>query len=116
MPSTPGETLVLLPELFLTTAGLVLLIYATVVQRKDEGRIAGLSITSLAVTGALLYFTLPMAAKYPKPFGGMFAADAFSLYFKVLVLLAAIITILFSLRFVGVSPYPGGEYYGLILF
>jgi NADH-quinone oxidoreductase subunit N len=32
------------------------------------------------------------------------------------VVLAALVTILFSLRFVGSSPYPGGEYYGLILF
>src|SRR5512135_1040087 len=32
------------------------------------------------------------------------------------MLAVAVVTILYSLRFVGASPYPSGEYYGLILF
>lgn len=39
----------------------------------------------------------------------MIALDGFSLFFKALTLLAAAVTILFSLRFVGTSPYPGAS-------
>src|SRR5258706_10162418 len=117
MPQSPYETLVLLPELFLTLAGMVVLLYATFVAREDEGRIAALSIASLAVTGLLLGVSAMAGKALPQvAFGGMFTVDRFALYFKGLVILSAIITILFSLRFVGMSPYPGGEYYGLILF
>jgi NADH-quinone oxidoreductase subunit N len=117
MPQSPAETLLLLPELFLTFAGMALLLYATAVSRQDEGRIAMLSIASLAVTGLLLGVSALSAKALPGvAFGGMFTVDRFALYFKALVILSAIITILFSLRFVGISPYPGGEYYGLILF
>jgi NADH-quinone oxidoreductase subunit N len=117
MPQSPAETLVLLPELFLTFAGMLLLLYATFVARRDEGRIAALSIASLAVTGLLLGVSALSAKVLPRvAFGGMFTVDRFALYFKGLIILSAIIVILFSLRFVGTSPYPGGEYYGLILF
>jgi NADH-quinone oxidoreductase subunit N len=115
VPFSPTDALVLVPELFLTVAALGLLLYATVVSREHEPRVALLSIISLAVTGLLLGVSasgsLPHVA-----FGGMFTVDRFSLYFKGLVLIAAIVTIVYSLRFVGESPYPGGEYYGLILF
>jgi len=71
----------------------------------------------LAATGLLLFVSARMAGTLPRSaFGGMFAMDRFGLYFKGILLLVGIVTILFSLRFVGVSPYPGGEYYGLILF
>ena len=117
MPFSNVDTLLIIPELFLTAAGLGLLIYATFVRREHEPRIAILSIASLAVTGLLLGVSTRFAGTLPRSaFGGMLVVDRFGLYFQGLVILAAIITILFSLRFVGESPYPGGEYYGLILF
>jgi NADH-quinone oxidoreductase subunit N len=117
MPFAPADALLILPELFLTAAGLVLLLAATVGGREKERTIAILSLVSLAVTGVLLAVSASTAKGLPQSaFGGMFVLDRFSLYFKVLMLLAAAVTILFSLRFVGTSPYPSGEYYGLILF
>ncbi len=116
MPFTPADTLLILPELVLTAAGLVLLLVATTGGRSRERGIALASIASLAVTGLLL-LVVAAGTKMPQSaFGGMFVLDRFSLYFKILMLLAAIVTILFSLRFVGTSPYPSGEYYGLLLF
>ncbi len=117
MPFAAADTLLILPELFLTAAGLVLLLVATVGGREKERAIAVSAIGSLVVTGLLLAVSVSTASSLPQSaFGGMFVLDRFSLYFKVLMLLAAIVTILFSLRFVGSSPYPSGEYYGLILF
>jgi len=117
VPGTAREVLAILPELFLTGAGLVLLLWAALVKKKEERRIAVLAVVALAVTGALFGVSVAVSRSLPPTiFGGMFAADPFSLYFKGLLLLSAIVTILFSLRFIGSSPYPGGEYYGLILF
>src|SRR5437879_5612916 len=110
MPASSTDTLLLLPELFLTAAGLALLLYATVVKREEEGRIAVLSIASLAVTSVLVGVTVLLVKRLPhETFGGMFTIDRFGLYFKFLILFAAAVTILLSLRFVGTSPYPGGE-------
>ena len=106
----PGDLLLIAPELFLSAAGMAILIYATMIGRAQERALALVSVGSLALTGLLLFVSRRGAG-----FGGMLEVDRFALYFKGLVILAAIITILFSLRFVEVAPYPGGEYYALIL-
>jgi NADH-quinone oxidoreductase subunit N len=117
VPFAAADTLLILPELFLTVAGLVLLLAATVGGREKERTVALAAIGSLVATGVLLAVSVASVKALPQSgFGGMFVLDRFSLYFKVLMLLAAAVTILFSLRFVGTSPYPSGEYYGLILF
>ncbi|MFY9551362.1 MAG: NADH-quinone oxidoreductase subunit N, partial [Thermoanaerobaculia bacterium] len=48
--------------------------------------------------------------------GDSFVVDNFALFFKGLVLLSLVLAILASVRFVGQAPYPGGEYYALLLF
>lgn len=116
MPFAASDMALIVPELFLTAAGLVLLIMATVVPRAQEKQIALWSIASLVVTGVLLAIPASSGPAARSAFGGMFAADGFALFFKVLILAAVVVTILFSLRFVGESPYPSGEYYGLLLF
>jgi NADH-quinone oxidoreductase subunit N len=116
MPFAPSDMVLIVPELFLTAAGLVLLIVATVITRAQEKHLALWSIASLVVTGVLLAIPASAGSAARSGFGGMFTADGYSLFFKVLILAAGIVTILFSLRFVGESPYPGGEYYSLLLF
>ncbi|HMA29107.1 MAG TPA: NADH-quinone oxidoreductase subunit N [Thermoanaerobaculia bacterium] len=117
MPFPAGDTLLILPELFLTTAASVVLLWATFVSRAQERVLALVSVGALAATSLLLFVSARLAGTLPRAgFGGMFVMDRFGLYFKGILLLVGIVTILFSLRFVGVSPYPGGEYYGLILF
>ena len=49
-------------------------------------------------------------------FGGLFILDAFSVFFKVVFLLAAILTILVSARYLDVERANVGEFYALILF
>ena len=82
-----------------------------------------LSILACLVTLAAL-LTYPMrfgldALRVQTPtfgFGGMFVLDAFSIFFKVLFLLSAILTILISGRYLDEERAAGGEYYALILF
>ena len=117
MPFPLSDMAVVAPELFLTLAALALLVGAAWTPREREGTLATLSVAALAVTGALLPLAASWAGSMPREaFGGMFVLDPFALYFKGLVLAATAVTVLFSLRFVGDSPYPGGEYYALLLF
>jgi NADH-quinone oxidoreductase subunit N len=111
-----ADMVLIVPELFLTAAGLVLLIFATIVSRAGEKALALWSVAALVVTGLLMAVPASVGAAARSGFGGMFLADGYSFFFKALILAAAVVTILFSLRFVGDSPYPGGEYYGLLLF
>lgn len=117
MPFALSDLAVIVPETFLTVAALALLVAAAWTPREKEKGLALAAIAALALTGALLYLAVSWAGALPRSaFGGMFTLDAFSLFFKGLVLVGTVVTILFSLRFVGSSPYPGGEYYGLLLF
>jgi NADH-quinone oxidoreductase subunit N len=49
-------------------------------------------------------------------FGGMFVLDPFAIFFKILFLVSAILTLLISGRYLEEEKSPGGEYYALILF
>lgn len=115
-PFPLSDLLVILPELVLTTLALGILLWATVVEREREKVLAWASLASLAVTAVLIPVAVSLAGALPRSaYGGMVALDGFGIFFKSLTLLAAAVTILFSLRFVGTSPYPGGEYYALLL-
>ncbi len=116
LPFPLSDLLVILPELVLTELALGILLWATVVKREKETALAWASLASLAITAALIPVAVSFSGALPRAaFGGMFTLDGFGIFFKVLTLLAAAVTILFSLRFVGTSPYPGGEYYALLL-
>ena len=116
LPFPLSDLLVILPELVLTELALGILLWATVVKREKERVLAWASLASLAITAALIPVAVHAAGSLPRAaFGGMFTLDGFGIFFKVLTLVAAAVTILYSLRFVGTSPYPGGEYYALLL-
>lgn len=113
----PTDWLLLSPELFLTAAGLLLLVIAVFVGKAKEELLGFLSVIFLGITAALLAFVATSTARAAGPIlGGMFVVDNFALFFKFLVLLSLVLTVLASVRFVGDAPYPGGEYYALLFF
>src|SRR5512140_972526 len=115
-PFPASDLLVILPELALTALALGILLWATVVRREKEKVLAFASLGALAVTAALIPVAVSLAGALPRAaYGGMVALDGFGIFFKCLTILAAAVTILYSLRFLGTSPYPGGEYYALVL-
>ena len=70
----------------------------------------------VVVTGVLLAVVAVAARDRGPILAGTFVVDNFALFFKGLILLSLVLTILASVRFVGQAPYPGGEYYSLLLF
>jgi NADH-quinone oxidoreductase subunit N len=65
---------------------------------------------------ALVLFLSGYSGRGGSILGGMFVLDNFAVFFKLLMLTSIALTVLASVRFVGSSPYPGGEYYALLLF
>jgi NADH-quinone oxidoreductase subunit N len=104
------------PELFLTAGGLIILALSVFLGKAKEEFIGYLSILFVAVTGALVIFVSSLPDRAKPILGGAFVVDNFSLFFKGLILLSLVLAILASVRFVGDAPYPGGEYYSLLLF
>ena len=113
---TPADWILLSPELFLTAAGLLMLGISVAVGKKREEFLAFLAVLMILVTGVLLVFVSSQAGRQAPILGGTFVVDNFALFFKALILLSLLLTVLASARFVGAAPYPGGEYYALLLF
>ena len=111
-----ADWFLLSPELFLTAAALIVLGLATALRKAHEEFLGYLSILFVVVTGALLAFVAAAPPRHVGPvLGGMFVADNFALFFQFTILLSLVLTILASMRFVAAAPYPGGEYYALLL-
>ena len=117
MKVSAGDWLLLSPELVLTAGGLLILCLSVFVDKAREEFLGFLSVLLVALTGGVLAF---VAASPEREKGailsGMFVVDNFAVFFKVLILLSLLLAILASVRFVGEAPYPGGEYYALLLF
>jgi NADH-quinone oxidoreductase subunit N len=102
----------ILPELVLTAGALVVLI-ADVLLPKD--RRAALSWVALIAIGATLASLAPFTSTRVEIAQGLIAVDRFALFFKILFLVAAAITVLMSVRYLEVEGASPGEYYFLIL-
>jgi NADH-quinone oxidoreductase subunit N len=97
-----------LPEIVLSTAALIILLLDLIIRKKEI--VAGLSIASIVATAAL------MVNASGATFGGMFIADGYSLFFKVIFCINVILTVLISMKYVVIEKINYGEYYGIMLF
>ncbi|HEX9689628.1 MAG TPA: NADH-quinone oxidoreductase subunit N [Thermoanaerobaculia bacterium] len=110
------DWLLLSPELFLTASGLLILSIAAFFEKAKEEFLAFLTILATAITIGLVTFISGYHGHSAPILAGMFIVDNFAIFFKLLMLVSIILTALASVRFVGSAPYPGGEYYALLLF
>jgi NADH-quinone oxidoreductase subunit N len=101
----------ILPELVLTAGALVVLI-ADVLLPRGSKALGVITLLVLAATGASL---VPFAGTKVEIAHGLIAVDGFALFFKVLFLAAAILTVLMSMRYLEIEGVSPGEYYFLIL-
>jgi NADH-quinone oxidoreductase subunit N len=102
----------IIPELVLTGGALLLLIADVLLPRAQRGALAWVT---LLVLGATMVSLLPFTSTRVEVAHGLLAVDQFALFFKVLFLGAAGITVLMSIPYLKVEGASPGEYYFLIL-
>jgi NADH-quinone oxidoreductase subunit N len=102
----------LLPELVLTGGSLLVLLADLLVPRERQSLLAWVTLAVLGATAAAL---IPVADAHTQISHGLMAVDRFALFFKVLFLLAAALTVLMSVRYLQIEGTRAGEYYFLIL-
>jgi NADH-quinone oxidoreductase subunit N len=111
----PQEFLGLLPEIFLAVAGMVLLV-AGAVSRGNGYRVFTAATAASVVITALLVRTTQAGLDEPTVIlAGNFVLDGFALFWKALLLLAALLIVFLSERFLADGGYRPGEYYALVL-
>jgi len=113
----------ILPELLLTGFAFAILLLSAVWPVDRKRALGWLSLMLLTITGAVLLATqvgvlslrerpggFPIFGEYPS-----FLADGFSVFFKIVVLLAAALTILMSVRSLDAERAQAGEFYALVM-
>jgi NADH-quinone oxidoreductase subunit N len=107
------ELLRFLPEIILTLTGVLLMVLEAVVGQRWAKLYGNLSLLGLA--GALA--AAIAAAGNPGPaFSGMLLADGFAAFFRSLVIVVGILTVLASYRFLAREGAETAEYHALIVF
>src|SRR5690348_15217146 len=102
----------ILPELVLT-AGALLVLVADVLLGRTRG--TALAVITLGVIGVTALCLVPFRDVHTVVANGLLAVDRFALFFKIVFLMAAAITVLMSVRFLEIEGASPGEYYFLIL-
>jgi NADH-quinone oxidoreductase subunit N len=110
MPSS-AEILRFLPEIILTVAGVLIMIFEPITSRKGA-----LSKFALLALAAALWASI-MAFASPGPaFRNMLIIDGFATFFRVLVIVVGMLAVLSSFQYLRREKADSGEYYALILF
>lgn len=104
-----------IPEIFLAVMSFVLLVAGIGLGRRGLRPLALGAVGSLIVTGILVWVFGRPAGEPEVILGGMLAVDSFAVYFKMLVLVAGILTIFLATGFFERFRYGGGEFAALIL-
>jgi NADH-quinone oxidoreductase subunit N len=102
----------ILPEIVLTAGALLVLIADVALPKAQRGALAWVTLLALGATAVSL---VPFTSTRVEVAHGLIAVDQFALFFKVVFLLAAAITVLMSVRYLTVEGASPGEYYFLIL-
>ncbi len=105
-----------LPEIFLATAGFVVLLLGVSLGRRAVRTLALAGVASLAITAALVWLVGRPVNGPVLILGDMLVVDQFAVFFKLLVAAAGAIAIFMAAGFLERSGYGGGEYVSLVLF
>jgi NADH-quinone oxidoreductase subunit N len=117
-----ADLVYLLPELAVAAGAVVVLVLDLILRRPASPAadrpawadqvIAGAALVTLAVAGGALVPSIGVNATAAR---GLIAVDAFAVFVDVLLLAAAVSTILMSGRYLAVERIHAGEYYFLVL-
>jgi len=102
------------PEIIITAFGfLVLLLDVFLPKGERKGYLGVISLIGILFAGL---YTLPQMGSVKSGFEGMFISDGFALFFKIIFLIIAFLTVLISIGYIHRELIEFGEYYALILF
>ena len=114
IPAPPlSEVLALWPEILLSLGACALLLFDLLTGRDRKAVLGWVCFGVVVIT---LLGTLLQPPQGGSIFAGMFLADGYAAFFKVLFLIAAALTVLISLRYLDDEGIHRGEYYALLLF
>jgi NADH-quinone oxidoreductase subunit N len=102
----------ILPELVLTGGALLLLVADVLLPRRSGNALAWITLIVLAATAVSL---VPFVDTHVEVAHGLLAVDRFALFFKIIFLISAALTVLMSVRYLETEGASPGEYYFLIL-
>jgi NADH-quinone oxidoreductase subunit N len=97
-----------MPEIILSCAAMLVLLLDLVTRKKE-----GLAVVSIIAAGIVGY---SMMSAQGVTFSGMFTADPYGLFFKLIFLTSLILSVLISIKYISVERVNYGEYYSLMLF
>jgi len=119
----PNQLRLISPEIVLTVSAILVLGLSAIDESARRIWAPALSLLACGTTlMAVLAFPFRLGwdtlrvADATIGFSGMFLLDSFAIYFKVVFLLTAILTIMVSGRYLDLERANSGEYYALILF
>ncbi|MBI2822426.1 MAG: NADH-quinone oxidoreductase subunit N [Acidobacteria bacterium] len=102
------------PQIHLVLWGMGLLILDFLIPKGKKHWMSAFSL--LGIGAALVHWYRLYHGGVGRAFYDMISLDSFSLFFQLIVLIAAALTILMSYRYLDVEGQQHGEYYALILF
>jgi NADH-quinone oxidoreductase subunit N len=105
------EILRLLPEIILAEIATIIMLAGTVKGRGGAMRMLALAGLVAAIGASVYAYSIPGAA-----FHGMLIVDGFATFFRVLVFLVGVLTVLSSHQYLERERAETGEYYALLLF
>jgi len=98
----------MMPEILMAVLALAVLLIDLFVRKKEI--IAAISLAGVGLIG------ISLLVSSGEVFNGMYIADGYSTFFKIIFLINVVLCILISIRYVAVERINYGEYYSLILF
>lgn len=111
--ATSADMARFLPEIILTISGTLLMLLTPLISKRSSSIFGHLSILALlAGIGGAIY-----GYQHQGPaFGGMLMVDGFAAFFRVLVMVVGILTVLPSYGFLSRQGAETGEFHALLLF
>ena len=115
---TWGDTLYLLPEIIIAIGACLLLIAPVSGFRNQPGtaKVSMLILLGITAVSVFVCSYLVQNVDQTVAFGRMFALDAFSIFFKLLLIVTIAMVALLSDGYLRRSPYAVWEYYSLLAF
>ncbi|MCW8984648.1 MAG: NADH-quinone oxidoreductase subunit N [Thermoanaerobaculales bacterium] len=105
-----------LPEIFLATAGFVVLLLGIPLGRGGVRPLSLFGVASLGITGVLVWLVARPVEGPLVILGDMLVIDQMAVFFKLLVLAAGAVAIFMAAGYLERFGYGGGEFVSLILF